>query len=103
MEHLNGEVTCQKLFLLLLRRFVIETTGLNDFVVDVELESRTRVHSFLHTLVSDESKDADRLGLPDTMCTILSLQVSMRIPIGIEAMKDDAEPRVAEEQQVSRT
>ena len=85
-------------FLLLLRGFVIEAAGLNDLVVDIELESCTRVHCLLHTLVGDESKDADRLSLSDTMRTILSLQVSMRIPIRIKAMKGDAEPRVAEEQ-----
>ena len=34
---------------------------------------RTRVHRLLDTLVSNEPKDTDRLGLPDTMCTTLGL------------------------------
>lgn len=92
VEHPEGEKTCQKLFLLLLRGFIVETTGLNNLVVDIELESRARVHRLLNALVSDESKDADCLGLSDTMRTILSLQISMRIPIGIEAIKGDFEP-----------
>ena len=72
-EHLKEEETYQKFFLFLLRRFVIETTGLDDFVVDVELESCARVHCLLDTLVSNKTKDADCLGLSDTMRTILSL------------------------------
>jgi hypothetical protein len=92
VEHWEGKETDQKLFLLLLRRLVIETTGLNDLVVDVELKSRARVHRFLDTLISDEPKDADCLGLSDTMRTILSLEIGVRIPIGIEAVKGNVEP-----------
>ena len=73
VEHRERRKAHQKLFLFLLRRFVIETTGLNDLVVNIKLESRARVHRLLNTLVGNESKDPDCLGLSDTMRTILSL------------------------------
>ena len=93
VEHREGgRKAHQKFLLLLLRRLVIETTGLNDLVIDVELKSRARVHCLLDTLISDEPKDADCLGLSDTVRTILSLEISVRIPIGVEAIKGDVEP-----------
>jgi len=66
--------------LFFLCRLVVETTGLNDLVVDVELVPRTSVHGFLHALLRDETEDTYRLGLADTMSTILSLKISMGIP-----------------------
>ena len=72
--------TNQELLLLFLRRLVVESTGLNDLVVDVELVARARIHGLLHALLRDEAQDAHGLGLADTMRTILRLQISMWIP-----------------------
>ena len=43
--------THQQLFLLFLCRLVIESTGLNDLVVDNELGLRTSKHRLLDTLL----------------------------------------------------
>jgi hypothetical protein len=72
--------TYQEFFLFFLRRLVVESTGLDDLVVDIELETCTRIHGFLHTLLCDEAKDADRFGLADTMRPVLCLQICMRVP-----------------------
>ena len=82
-------VTDQKLFLFFLRRFVVETTGLNDFVVDIELVPRTGVHGFLDTLLSDESEDKDGFRLTDTMGTILGLKIGVGIPTMQSALAGD--------------
>jgi hypothetical protein len=66
--------------LFFLRRLVVETTGLDDFVIDIELVPRTSVHGFFDALLSDETKDTDSLCLADTVSTILSLKISMGIP-----------------------
>ena len=79
------QTTYQELFLLLLGRFVVETTSLNDLVVDIKLVSSTREHRLLYALLRDEPQDADHLRLTDTMGTILRLEISMRVPITVEA------------------
>ena len=66
---------------------IIEATSLNNLVIDVELEARTCKHSFFDALLRDEPKNSDDLGLTDTMRTILSLQIGVRIPVRIEAVK----------------
>ena len=76
----HREQAYQELFLLFLRRLVIEATGLNDFIIDVQLVPSARVHCFLHALLSDETQDADSFGLANTMGTVLSLKIGMRIP-----------------------
>ena len=78
--------TYQELFLLFLCTLVIETTGLDNLVVDIKLIPRTLVHGFLHALLGDEPENQDRLGLTDTMRTILGLQVSVGVPVGVEAV-----------------
>ena len=75
----------QELLLLLLGRFVVETTGLNDLIVDVELVPRTCEHRLLDTLLRDEPQDTDDLGLTDTMRTVLCLEIRMRVPVTVEA------------------
>lgn len=75
----------QELLLLLLGRFVVETTGLNDLIVDVELVPRTCEHRLLDTLLRDEPQDAHDLRLTDTMGTILRLKIGVRVPIAVEA------------------
>jgi hypothetical protein len=72
--------TYQEFFLLFLRRLVVETTGLDDLVVDIELVPRTSIHSFFDTLLRDETEDADSLCLADTVSTILGLKISVGIP-----------------------
>ena len=79
--------TYQELFLFLLCRLVIETTSLDDLVIDVEFITSTGKHSFFDALLRDEPKNSDDLGLTDTMRTILSLQIGVRIPVRIEAVK----------------
>ena len=79
--------TYQELFLLLLRGLVVETTSLNDLVVDVELVSRTSKHGFLYALLSDVPQDSYNRRLTDTMRTILSLEISVRAPVTVEAIR----------------
>ena len=79
--------TYQELFLFLLCRLVIETTSLDDLVIDVEFVTCTSEHSFFDALLRDEPKNSDDLGLTDTMRTILSLQIGVRIPVRIKAVK----------------
>ena len=86
-SRLQKQTTYQELFLLLLGGFVVETTSLNDLVVDVELVSSTREHRLLYALLRDEPQDTDHLRLTDTMGTILRLEISMRVPITVKARK----------------
>ena len=76
-----------------MRGLVVETTGLNDLVIDVELVSGTCEHGFLDTLLGDEPQNAHDLRLTDTMRTILRLKIGVRVPITVEA----AERRVSED------
>ena len=76
--------TYQELLLLLLRRLVVEATGLNDLVVNVELVTRAREHGFFDALLGNEPQNADDLRLTDTMSTVLRLQVSMWVPVTVE-------------------
>ena len=87
MFHDDSTSTYQELLLLFLRRLVVETTSLNDLVVDVKLVSSTREHRLLYALLRDEPQDADHLRLTDTMGTILRLEISVRVPITVEAAK----------------
>jgi hypothetical protein len=80
--------TYQKLLLLFLGRLVIESTGLNDLLVDVELETGTRVHRFFDALFGDEAQNSDSFRLTDTMSSILGLEIGVRIPITVEAADD---------------
>lgn len=68
-----------------LRRLVVETTGLNDLVINVELVARTLVHGFFDTLLRDETQNEHNLGLTNTMRTILGLEIGVRIPITVKA------------------
>lgn len=70
----------QELLLFFYRRLVVEATSLNDFVVDIKLIPCTSVHCLFHTLFGDETQDANSLCLTDTVGTILSLQVGVRVP-----------------------
>lgn len=70
----------QELFLFFHRRLVVEATSLNDFVVDIKLISCTSVHCLFHTLFGNETQNANSLCLTNTVGTILSLQVGVRIP-----------------------
>jgi hypothetical protein len=74
----------QELFLLFLGGFVIETAGLDDFVVDIKLKAGTSIHCFFDALFGYEAQDANSFCLTDTMSTILSLEIGMRIPITIK-------------------
>ena len=78
--------TYQELFLFLCR-LVIETTSLDDLVIDVEFIMSTSEHNLFDALLRDEPKNSDDLGLTDTMRMTLSLQIGMRIPVRIEAVK----------------
>lgn len=73
-------ITYQEFFLLLLSGFVVESTGLNDFVIDVKLETSTRKHRLFDTLFRDESQYTNDFCLTNTMSTILGLKIGMRIP-----------------------
>jgi hypothetical protein len=77
--------TYQKLFLLFYSRFIVESTGLNDLIVNIELEPGSLVHGFLDTLLGYETQDEYGTRLADTMSTILGLQVGMRVPVGVKA------------------
>ena len=87
-ESVNGRqgLSYQELFLLLLRRLVIEPTSLNDLVVDIKLVSGSSIHSFYHTLLRNETQNAHGLCLTDTMRTILSLEIGVWIPIRVETI-----------------
>jgi hypothetical protein len=87
--HTNKSRTNQEFFLLFLSRLVIEATGLDDLVVDVELEAGTSIHRFFNALFGDKAQDANGFRLTDTMGTILSLEIGMRIPITVEAVKKE--------------
>jgi hypothetical protein len=52
-----GKQSHQELFLFFLRRLVVKTTSLNDFVVDVELVTCPLVHGFFHALFCDEPQN----------------------------------------------
>lgn len=80
---MNG--TYQELFGLLPRRHVIETTGMNDPVVDIKLIPSPLVHGFSNTLLGNRPENKDSLGLTDTMRTVMSLKVGVRVPIEVEA------------------
>lgn len=76
----------QVLFLFLGGRLVIETTSLNDLAIHVKLGLGASKHNLLNTPLSDKAKDSYILLLADTMCTILRLEISVRIPITVVAM-----------------
>ena len=80
-------MTYQELFLFLLCRLVIETTRLDNLATDGKLMMNMSQHSFFDALLRDDPKNSDDLGLTDTMRTILSLKISVRIPIRIAAVK----------------
>lgn len=63
----------QKLLPFLCSRFIVEFTGLDDLLIDIELVSRTGKHALLDTLLSDEPINPHNLGLANTVRTILSL------------------------------
>ena len=67
----------QKLLLLLLCGLVVKLTSLDDLVINVELEPGAHIHRLFHTLLSYELQDVDGLGLTNTMCTILGLQIGV--------------------------
>jgi len=67
--------------LFFLRGLVVEATGLDDLVIDIKLVSRTSIHGFFDALLGDETEDAHSLGLTNTVSTILSLKISMGIPV----------------------
>jgi len=69
----SQEIAYQKLFLLLLGRLVVETTGLNDLVINVKFVPRSLVHGFFHTLLGNETQDKHGFGLTNSMSTILGL------------------------------
>src|ERR1700722_6577333 len=50
----NNNNTHQKFFLFFLRRLVVEATRLNDLVIDIKLETCSRVHGFFHALLRDK-------------------------------------------------
>src|ERR1700722_46274 len=77
----NNDNTHQKFFLFFLRRLVVKATRLNDLVIDIKLETCSRVHGFFHALLCDKTKDADCFGLTNTVRAILSLEIGMRIPV----------------------
>jgi hypothetical protein len=88
--------------LLFLGRLVIEPTGLNDLVIDVELKASTGVHSLFDTLLGDKAKNANSLRLANTMSTILSLEIGMRIPITIETADKSSLNNVVHHQTIQK-
>lgn len=83
--------TYQELLLLLLCRLVVETTGLDNLVINVKLITSTRKHRLLDTLLRDETQNTDDLRLSDTVSTILRLQIGVWIPITIKAVNGTCE------------
>jgi hypothetical protein len=65
---------------------VVEATGLNDLVINVQLVPGTCIHRFLDTLFSDEAQNSNGLCLSDTVSTILCLKIGVRIPIAVETI-----------------
>ena len=80
-------LTYEELLLFLLSGLVVETTGLNDLVINIKLVPGTSEHGFLDTLLGDETQDTDDLGLTDTMRTILCLQIGVGIPTEIGELR----------------
>jgi hypothetical protein len=80
--------TYQEFFLLFLGRLVIESTGLDDLVVDVQLETGTSIHRFFDAFLGDEAQNTNGLRLANTMSAILSLEIGVRIPITVEAAEE---------------
>ena len=78
-------MTYQELFLFLLCRLVIETTRLDNLATDGKLMMNMSQHSFFDALLRDDPKNSDDLGLTDTMRTILGLEISVRVPVTVEA------------------
>jgi hypothetical protein len=62
-------------------RLVVESTSLNDLVVNIELESSTLVHG-LNTFLGYKTQNEHGTRLVDT---ILSLQIGMWVPIRVKA------------------
>ena len=83
----EADTTYKELFLLFLSRLVIETTGLDNLVINVEFVTGAGIHRLFDTLLCDKSEDSDRLRLTNTMRTILCLQISVRIPVGVKAVQ----------------
>jgi hypothetical protein len=79
------ENTYEKLFLFLLRRLVVETAGLDDLVVDVELVPGACVHCLFDALLRDEPKDTNNFRLADTVGAVLRLKIGMRVPVAVIA------------------
>ena len=63
---------------------MIELAGLDDLAVDRELVPCARKHGLFDRLLRDEAENAHGLGLTNTMRTILSLQICVRVPIRVE-------------------
>jgi hypothetical protein len=82
--------TYQDRLTLLSGRFVIELSGLDDLLVDIELVTRTRKHRLFDTLLRYKAIDAHDLCLANTMRTILSLKIRMRIPITVVTVEASA-------------
>ena len=76
----------QDLLLFFLSRLVIETTGLDNLVIDIKLVTSSLKHGLFHTLLRYKSQDKNRFSLTNTMCSILSLQIRVRIPITVKSI-----------------
>ncbi len=63
---------------------VVELSGLDNFAVHVKLELGTLQNLLFDGVGTDQSQNANLVLLTDTMGTILSLKILVRIPVGIE-------------------
>ncbi len=62
---------------------IVEFTGLNDLAFDLELVLRSSHDGFLDGLLVTRRKIRNLHLLTDTMRSVLSLQILVRIPVGI--------------------
>ena len=76
----------QRHFRLLTFRLLLPSL-LDDKLVESQLLRCPLQHTLLHTALRNEAEDVDLLGLTDTMSTVHSLQIRLRVPITV--VQDD--------------
>lgn len=77
---LGSNPTHQEFLLLLLGGLIIKTTRLNDLIINVKFVPRSLIHGLFDALLCNEAENKHGFGLADTMCTILCLKISVRVP-----------------------
>ena len=74
----------EHLLALAARRLLVEHSGLDDFLVDVEFVLGSCQDALLHRVDGQQSQHAHLVLLPDPVRAVLRLQILVRVPVGVE-------------------